>query len=380
MRVAALALLAALPPQDAPPRPGADVPFTPRTLAEAIDAGARWIVEHQLPNGSWGSHRSARPIEVFATPPGSRDAFRVATTALCVMALRSTPRPPEGTAEAIARALDYLLGHAAVKRVSALEHYNVWSFGYGLRALGEELLRDPEHPRADEIRAMCATLVEKLEKYQCLDGGWGYLSLSPPRTYRPSETSMSFTTATILIGLDRASRAGIDVPRDMVEKALRCLERCRTPNGSFTYGPLWNRAPLMGVNQPKGASCRNVACLEALALWRREIPERDFRKALEDLLVRHARFAELALRRPIPHSSWYQVSGYFYLYGQAYAALGLRRLPARDRERLAPILFQRVMRTRQPSGSFWDYPLYRYHEPYGTSYALLALTSLEPGG
>jgi hypothetical protein len=29
---------------------------------------------------------------------------------------------------------------------------------------------------------------------------------------------------------------------------------------------------------------------------------------------------------------------------------------------------------RDPDGSFWDYPLYSYHKPYGTALALIALS------
>ena len=58
------------------------------------------------------------------------------------------------------RGLDYLLGAYDVKRMSGLEHYNVWSFGYTLQAFGERLAASPEDPRAAEIRAACRRLAE----------------------------------------------------------------------------------------------------------------------------------------------------------------------------------------------------------------------------
>ena len=30
----------------------------------------------------------------------------------------------------------------------------------------------------------------------------------------------------------------------------------------------------------------------------------------------------------------------------------------------------------QPDGSLWDYPLYSYHKPYGTAFALITLTRI----
>lgn len=371
----ALALAARATAQD----PAELTPLATR-VDEAIRAAAEWLIANQSESGAFGSHHSPRPIEIFATVPGSHDAFRIGTTGLGVSSLQDfvRTRGPDGRGEralaAIDRGIDYLLDNFDVKRVDGTEHYNVWAFGYGLRAFGEHVLQFPEDPRNGRIRAACERLVSKLGQYQDLDGGWGYLSLSGVRTYQPSFTSMSFTTATILVGLDRAMRAGVDVPERLLERALESVERCRTPTGSYTYGKLWNTRPVAGINVAKGAACRTPACQYALDLFGREVAEEDHRRSLEDLLVKHARFQVMSLRRPIPHESWYQVSGYFYLYGHAYAANVLEGLGAEDQRRFGPTLARAVLVCRQPDGSFWDYPMYSYHKPYGTAFALIALT------
>jgi hypothetical protein len=79
------------------------------------------------------------------------------------------------------------------------------------------------------------------------------------------------------------------------------------------------------------------------------------------------------VRRPIPHESWYQVSGYFYLYGYAYAAMVAQQLPEADQKRLWPKLVEQLLKCREPDGSYWDYPLYGFHKAYGTGLALMAL-------
>lgn len=337
---------------------------------EAAQAGVEWLVQHQNPDGSWGSHHSARPIEVLASVPGSLEAFRVATTGLAVCALMEAGH--EG--EAVERGLAHLVRDGAVRRQSGMEHYNVWSFGYALRALGERLIARPEDPRAESYSAAAASLVERLGRYQSLDGGWGYLSLWGYETYRPAATSMSFTTATILIGLERVQRAGVEVPDALLQAALDSVERCRLPNGYFTYGPLWNDAPASDINRRAGAACRTPACQLALRLHGRPVPEGEEGDALEALLVKEARFQELGLRRPIPHESWYAISGYFYLYGHSYAALTLDGLNSSRSEHLPSRLIDAVMLCQQPDGSFWDYPLYSFHKPYGTAYAVIALS------
>lgn len=345
-------------------------------VAEAIEGGTRWLLENQREDGSWGSHHTARPIEVFATPPGSRDAFRVATTALGAMALWDSSARDAETDAAAGRALDYLLGHWDVKRVSALEHYNCWSLGYALQAFGERLLAVPDDPRADAIRAAAAELIEELRRNQVIDGGWGYLSLAPVRTFQPSFTSMSFTTATVLVGLDRVARAGVEVPEGMLEHAIRSIERCRLPNGNYTYGELWNRNPTMGLSNEAGAACRVPVCQYALERFGAELTEAEHVRSLENLAIKELRFQVLGLRRPIPHTGHYQISGYFYLYGFAYAAYVLEERAPEVQARFAPHLARAVLRCREPDGSFWDYPLYRYHKPYGTAFAVMALSRL----
>lgn len=352
-----------------------DVVDVERVCEQAV----RWLVEHQAPDGSWGSHHSARPIEVLASIPGSQEAFRAATTALCVTALQGSRFAGEAGERAAERGIEFLLEHAAVKRQSGLEHYNVWSFGYGLEAFGERIVARPEDPRALAMRRSGATLVEKAGLYQTTDGGWGYLSLSGVPTEKPSYTSMSFTTATMLVGLADARDAGIEVPPDLVQRALTNLRRSRLPDGAFLYGDYLQYRPRHGVNERAGSACRAPVCLDALSRWGEPVESADFVRALEDLLVHHAGLQRVALRRPIPHESWFSISGYFYLYGHAYAARVLSRLAGPVQARLWPLLAQAVLLCREPDGSFWDYPLYSYHKPYGTAFALLALERVPSG-
>lgn len=340
-----------------------------RVVAEAVE----WLIAHQNADGSWGSHHSPRPIEVLASIPGSQDAFRIATTALCVIALQDAHVGGERATRAADRALDHLLAHYDVKRMSGLEHYNVWSFGYALQCFGERLAFAPEDARAGAMRAASARLVEKLGQYQTLDGGWGYLSLNAVPTFQPSFTSMSFTTGTILVGLERAQRAGVAVPEPLLARAIDHIERSRLPDGAFLYGEYLKYRPRAEINEDKGSACRTPLCQYALELCGRPQTLEDYATGLENLLVRHAQWQRIALRRPIPHESAYSISGYFYLYGHAYAAYVLPKLSAERQRALWPALVEAVMVCRQPDGSFWDYPLYSYHKPYGTAFALIAL-------
>jgi hypothetical protein len=360
--------------------PAADPTRPDLTVEQLVDEAVRWLVENQNRDGSWGSHHSPRPIEVLASVPGSQEAFRVATTALCVSALQECPRAGDSGALAVERATDFLLAHWNVKRQSGLEHYNVWAFGYSLQALGERLIAQPEHARAAELKGVCARLIEKLGVYQTLDGGWGYLSLDEVPTFQPSDTSMSFTTATILVGLERARRGGVALPERMLERAVDHLLRSRLPDGAFLYGEYLEYRPRHGINQLKGSACRNPLCHYALELFGVPPPTgTSVVSSLDDLLVRHAGFQRAGVRRPMPHESWYAISGYFYLYGHAYASYVLQQQAQDVQDRLWPRMLEAVLYCRQPDGSYWDYPLYSYHKPYGTGFALQILNRIPRG-
>jgi len=371
---ACLALALAGPPQATQDTPAPDPRRPDLTVEQLTDEAVAWLVAHQNADGSWGSHHSPRPIEVLASVPGSQEAFRVATTALCVSALQECARAGDAGALAVERATDFLLEHWNVKRQSGLEHYNVWAFGYSLQALGERLIAQPDYSRAAEIKTVCGRLIEKLATYQTLDGGWGYLSIQEVPTFQPSNTSMSFTTATILVGLDRARRGGVQLPEKLVARAVDHLLRSRLPDGAFLYGEYLEYRPRHQINQLKGSACRNPLCHYALELFGVPPPgDVTVVSSLEDLLVRHAAFQRAAVRRPIPHESWYAISGYFYLYGHAYASYVLTQQSPEVQRKLWPEMLRAVLHCRQPDGSYWDYPLYSYHKPYGTGFALQVL-------
>jgi len=346
------------------------------TVARAIEKGVEYLVRTQNRNGSFGKPTVGRTWEILASVPGSLHAFRAATTALCWMGLRDVAhwKSTPGSEAAARKALAWMVKHVRVKRANGLEMYNIWALAYGLRALAQAIRTDA--PGADEeaLRAEAARLVKSIHIYQVPDGGFGYYDFDA-KTFHPSGTGMSFTTATVLVALHEARRAGVEVPDRMIERAVKSVRACRKKDGSYLYGGYLKYRPRMGVNQPKGSSLRTQACNVALHFFKRfkgGVTEEDLCDGLRDLEAHH-RFAVAGVRRPIPHESWYQVSGYFYLYGHMYAAMVLERLPGADQRRFWPHVVRAVLKCREPDGSFWDYPIYGYGKAYGTGYALMTL-------
>jgi hypothetical protein len=317
-----------------------------------------------------------RTYELWCDVPGGHQAFKAATTALCWLGLNDAAYQPEASKEAQARCLAWLTKSAAVKRAYAEQFYNIWPYAYGMRALAQALRK--EVPGADRaaITATIRQILKGLDTLQTPEGGWSYLDFDFPG--RKPTASNSFTTATVLMGIHEARLAGIEVDPKLVDRAVKYLWRTRTPDGNYTYSIGWQWRPQGPINRPQGSSMRNQSCNLALRLFDPEkLGPAELRVGLEQLRDNH-RFATAALRRPVPHSSWYAVSGYFYLYGYQYAALVLDRLPDADKAAFWPFVAEAILKTRQLDGSFWDYPTYDYHKYYGTGYALIALSRCPP--
>ena len=370
-------------PATAPPaaQPATSIPTESlhKVVVDAITGARDWLVAHQNRDGSFGTHDSPRPIEVTASVPSGHEAFQFATSALAVMALDQCARPSEAAAKAASRGLDWMVGHNKVKKNDGSEFYNTWTLGYGLQCYGEWLARHPDDPRKEAVANAIRQTLDRLPNYQITDGGFAYYDFNV-QSQPPSWSSTSFTTATVLVGIDRVQKLGYLAPPRVVEKAVKRLAADQIPEGSFLYGRyLWER-PRMGINLPKGSACRTPGNLYALECFGREPKRGAYVEALENLAIKYIGFQQIAVRRPIPHEAWYNISGYFYLYGFYYASVVMaEKLPEAEQLRLFPALARGVMYCHQPDGSFWDYPLYDYHNAYGTSYALLSLSRAPKG-
>ena len=285
-------------------------------LRAAVSRGTGFLIRTQRKDGSWGSGVSRRPIEILAQVPGSHRAFRVGTTALCVLALARSPSAGKAGETAVRAGLEYLLTHHRVRRPHGIELYNVWSFGFTLETLATLL----ETPRVSEdpvlrgrVEAAAIATIAALGRYQALDGGWGYYDFNA-QTFRPSGSAMSFTTATILAALHAAQSRGLEVPADRVQRALRSLRRLRKEDGSYAYGTYTQYRPAAGFNRISGSLGRTPTCDLALWLHGENVTQADLRRGLERL-VRDHHFLDIGRKRPWPHEAWYSNSGYYFYYG-----------------------------------------------------------------
>jgi hypothetical protein len=356
------------------PKPKPIVPPTTAEIQRSIHRGVEFLLKHQCKDGSWGSANITRPYEIYAPVPGAHQGFKAAVTAMCISALIETGGQSPEVKAALQRAEDWLFEHLPkVRRPTADAFYNVWTHAYGIQALVRMLKEKPDDAdRCERIRALMAQQIDLLDRYEVVDGGWAYYDFVA-HTKKPSGSTISFVTAAVLVALHEAREAGADVPQRLIDRGMASIRRQRNPDYSYDYGEYLKMRPARPINRPGGSLGRSQACNVAMRLWGDKTVNDDVLKTWLDRLYARNLWLDIGRERPIPHESWFQVAGYFYYFGHYYAALCIDQLPAADRPHFQDHLAHILLHVQEKDGSWWDYPLYDYHQAYGTAFALMSL-------
>jgi hypothetical protein len=387
---ACLGLWAAAPPAPAPvpakdkdkpapdlhPKPPAPVP--PEKLKAAIGRGVAFLLKTQNKDGSWGSAERTKQLNIYAPVPGAHQAFRTAVTAMCVSALIEVGDGSPALRRAIERGEANLFTELPrVRRAEPTAIYNVWTHAYGIQALVHMYHRLPaDQERRQKIKDLIRTQYDYLSRYESVDGGWGYYDFGA-QTQRPNASSTSFVNATVLEAFHEAKQIGVEPPQKVVQRGIDSLKRQLKPDFTYLYGEYLKWKPMMPINRPGGSLGRSQACNLALRLWGdKRITDVVLKAWLDRLIVRNG-WLSMGRKRPIPHESYFQVAGYFYYYGHYYAALCIEQLQPQERPFYQDHLAHLLISLQEQDGSWWDYPLYNYHQPYGTAFALMTLKRCE---
>lgn len=371
------------PPPAAPPAASTVTPPAEVSAADieaAIDRGVDFLVADQNPDGSWGTAERTKDLNIYAPVPGAHQAFKAAVTALCVAALCELDSPRSDAQAALASGKAWLLENLPrVRRATPDALYNVWTHAYGIQAL-VRMHRDCEADDAacrEPIRDLIAQQIDLLNRYESVDGGWGYYDFSVG-SQKPASMTTSFTTASALVALHEARALGIAVPDRLVTRAIDSIHRQRKSDGSVLYGYYLRHRPMRLINRPAGSLGRSQACNAALRMWGDPlITNAVIEEWLQRLQDRRG-WLDIGRKRPIPHEAWFQVAGYFFYYAHYYAALCIEQLEPAQRPAHQKHLARALIDLQETDGSWFDYPLYNYHQQYGTAFALMSLLRCRP--
>ncbi|MDA0765265.1 MAG: hypothetical protein O3A87_01705 [Verrucomicrobia bacterium] len=367
---------------DLPPLPELTPPSA-EVLEKSIRAGVDFLVSRQNANGSWGGPTETKGLNIYAPIPGAHHAFRSGASGLALYGILASRDQRASTKAAIDKAEVWFLAELPrLRRAEQTTTYNVWGHAYGLRALCALYeYRAGDEPKRSALKALGAQQVELLQRYEDINGGWGYLDLDATITRKPSGIPTSFTTASAMIALHEAREVmGLALPEREVDRGLRFLQRQQTPDFAYLYSDNHRYRPRYPINRPAGSLCRSQACSAARRYFGDEaVTDEILKEWLKRLILRNG-WVDIARKRPVPHETHFQNSGYFYYYGHFYATDCIALLPEADQlvyyQNLATILLPK----QEKDGSWWDYPLYSYHKPYGTGYVLATLSRCRDGG
>lgn len=345
------------------------------SIEDSISRGVSFLVDTQHSNGSWGSARQTKGLNIYAPVPGAHHAFRTAVTAMGVMALIESGRADSGEPrQALEAGIEFLLQELPrVRRATADTLYNVWTHCYGIQALVLILERSEHEEERKQVVELIRNQIDRLIRYESVNGGWGYYDFNVGAA-KPSSSPTSFTTASILVALKRVEGIpGVEVPQRIIDRAVATINRQRKADLSYMYAEYLKHRPMYPVNRPGGSLARSHACNYALRIWGdSSITNQDIDGWLEKLESRNG-WLDIGRKRPVPHEAWFQVAGYFFYYGHYYAALCLELLPPDAAAKHGNFIAGIMLRNQEKDGSWWDFPFYSYHKPYGTAYAILTL-------
>lgn len=351
----------------------AATPVPAADLAAAIARGVAFLVGDQNADGSFGTPGRTKDLNIIAGV-GSHHGFRAATTALAVQALVEEDDGSPAVARAIARGEAWLVAELPrVRRHDAALIYNVWAHAYGIQALAALHGRPSDDAsRRARLQELIRGQYDLLGRYESAEGGWGYYDFGAG-TQRPNSSSQSFVNAAVLVAFHDARGIGVEPPEKLVRRAIAATDLQRLPDFSYLYGSYLKWQPRREINRPAGSLGRSQACNLALRLWGDDTITDAVLEEWLDRLVDRNGWLEMGRKRPIPHESFAQVAGYFYYFGHYYAARVIDELPAAVRPRYQDALARIMLDVQDADGSWWDYPLYDYHQHYGTGYALMTL-------
>ena len=339
----------------------------------AIRRGTDFLLGCQNKDGSWGSARNTKGLNIYAPVPGAHHAFRTAVTSLCLSALIEAGDERPAVQNAIDRGEAWLLANLPrLRRANPSAIYNNWGHAYAIQALVRMLSRRATHESRRRIQALIASQIDLLVRYEFVDGGWGYYDFYA-HTQKPSGGPTSFLTATVLVALHEAQQAGVPAPGKTIHRALNTIHRQQKPDFSYLYSEGFRFYPMRSICRPGGSLGRSQACNLALRLWGDQHITDEVLKVWLNRLAARNLWLDMGRKRPVPHESWFAVAGYFFYYGHYYGALCIDQLAPEDRPPFQHHLAHILLGLQEKDGSWWDYPLYSYHQPYGTAFAVMSL-------
>lgn len=188
-------------------------------LDEAINRGIAYLLTEQGEDGSFGSGRFGKNVAV--------------TALACIALLSDGNLPGRGEhAKALEKGLEFILSTSTETGLLAADSTNGPMYGHGFATLflGEVYGMTQgggESRLATRTHEALVKAVRLIERSQNNEGGWRYNPV-------PFDADVSVTICQIM-ALRSARNAGIEVPKETIDKAVEYVRQCQNNDGGFRY-------------------------------------------------------------------------------------------------------------------------------------------------
>ncbi len=295
-------------------------------LEAAIARGLENLKALQNADGSFGRGRYGRHAGI---------------TGLCALAFMGDGHlPGRGKyGDVVAKALDFVLKNATETGLLAAESSHGPMYGHGFAALflGEiyGMTADDDRTRDALVRAM-----QLIVNSQNDEGGWRYNPV-------PYDADVSVTICQIM-ALRSARNAGIKVPKETIDAAVRYVRECQNADGGFRY-----MKDMGGSAWPRTAA--GIASLFYAGIYKDDAIERGL-----DYLVKNA----------MPTGNGGPLGQAHYFYGHYYAVQAMYLAGGERWQLWWPAIRGELLNRQDANGGWNDH---QAGEAYGTAMALIIL-------
>jgi hypothetical protein len=328
-----------------------------------VQTGVEQLVSMQEEGGAWpyeGVYRVRGRIPL---------GYQIGGTSLVGMALLYGASDDDLTADNVRLGgLDFVLDHLGEKKMelSTANKYDVriWGQTCALEYFCHLLATNRAGKRRDEVASWIPRLADTIVAEELAKGGWNYAG---------RRAHASFVTAPVAQALLLAREHGATVPDEVLDRAESALLASRSENGAFHYsGTGVSRSGKTRRAKLPGSIARSAVCETTLALLGTGSTD----AIMSAVAAFHEHWDELEKRRKKTgtHVGEYGIAPYYFYYAHRYAAQAIEMLPEAKRSAERDRLLEKILRTRDPDGT-WNDRVFPRSRNFGTAMVVLALVA-----
>ena len=189
-------------------------------VQKVVSRGLDWLAKKQSNRGHWEAGEGRYPTSMTA----------LAGTALCLEGSTTTQGKYQ---EQIKKAVDYLIDHSRKNGLigdPTVDDRYTYGHGFSMLFLSQVLGEEQDKERREELVKVLTKAVEFSGRAQTDEGGWGYVSAKDGNGFDEGST-----TITQVQGLRGCRNAGIPVPKEIIDKAIKYIHKCTMDDGGVQY-------------------------------------------------------------------------------------------------------------------------------------------------